>query len=180
MGEDASQERRRCAIAVTIEQLIDRYQDLVFSVCYRMVNNYFQAQDLAQETFLAAYLALDRFDGRNEKAWLCRIAANKCTDYLRRQRMQVLPDGEEVMLALPDEAPDPERKVLEEEVQEEVRLACTALKEPYRSAALAYFVEEMSFGEIAEATGQNLKTVQTRVYRAKTLLKKKIRKEQIE
>lgn len=84
------------------------------------------------------------------------------------------------MLALPDEAPDPERKVLEEEVQEEVRLACTALKEPYRSAALAYFVEEMSFGEIAEATGQNLKTVQTRVYRAKTLLKKKIRKEQIE
>lgn len=175
MSEDASQERRRSTIAATIEQLIDRYQDLVFSVCYRMVNNYFQAQDLAQETFLAAYLALDQFDGANEKAWLCRIAANKCTDYLRRQRMQVLPDGEWAMLTLPDEAPDPERKV-----QEEVRLACAGLKEPYRSAALAYFVEEMSFGEIAAQTGQNLKTVQTRVYRAKALLKKKIRKEQIQ
>lgn len=177
--KDASEERGRPTIAITIEQLIDRYQDLVFSVCYRMVNNYFEAQDLAQETFLSAYLALDRFDGAHEKAWLCRIAANKCTDYLRRQRMQLVPDGEEAMLALPDEAPDPERQVLEDEVQEELKAACETLKEPYRTAALRYFVEEMSFGEIAEQTGQNVKTVQTRIYRAKAQLKKLLGKERV-
>lgn len=177
--KDASEERGRPTIAITIEQLIDRYQDLVFSVCYRMVNNYFEAQDLAQETFLSAYLALDRFDGAHEKAWLCRIAANKCTDYLRRQRMQFVPDGEEAMLALPDEAPDPERQVLEDEVQEELKAACETLKEPYRTAALRYFVEEMSFGEIAEQTGQNVKTVQTRIYRAKAQLKKLLGKERV-
>ena len=177
--KDASEERGRPTIATTIEQLIDRYQDLVFSVCYRMVNNYFEAQDLAQETFLSAYLALDRFDGAHEKAWLCRIAANKCTDYLRRQRMQLVPDGEEAMLALPDEAPDPERQVLEDEVQEELKTACETLKEPYRAAALSYFVEEMSFGEIAEQTEQNVKTVQTRIYRAKAQLKKLLGKERV-
>ena len=162
-----------------MEQLVDRYQDLVFTLCYRMVGNYFEAQDLTQETFLSAWRALERFDGQHEKAWLCRIAANKCTDYLRRKKLQLLPEGEEALLLVPDETPDPERQVLESEVQEELQSACETLKEPYRSAALAYFVEERSFQEIAQDTGQNLKTVQTRVYRARAQLKKLLGKERV-
>lgn len=144
-----------------------------------MVGNYFEAQDLAQETFLSAWRALDRFDGQHEKAWLCRIAANKCTDFLRRKKLQVLPEGEEALLLLPDDTPDPERQVLESEVEKELRCACEGLKEPYRSTAIAYFVEERSFQEIADDTGQNLKTVQTRVYRAKAMLKQLLRKERV-
>lgn len=151
----------------------------MFTLCYRMVGNYFEAQDLTQEAFLSAWSALDRFDGRHEKAWLCRIAANKCTDFLRRRRLQLVPDGEEALPYVPDTAPDPERQVLESEVQEELKAACETLKEPYRSTALRYFVEERSFQEIAGETGENLKTVQTRVYRAKTQLRKRIRKEQV-
>ena len=151
----------------------------MFTICYRMVGNYFEAQDLAQETFLSAWRALDRFDGQHEKAWLCRIAANKCTDFLRRKKLQVLPEGEEALLLLPDDTPDPERQVLESEVEKELRCACEGLKEPYRSTAIAYFVEERSFQEIADDTGQNLKTVQTRVYRAKAMLKQLLRKERV-
>ncbi|MBR1781081.1 MAG: sigma-70 family RNA polymerase sigma factor [Oscillospiraceae bacterium] len=154
--------------------MIDRWQDLVFTVCYRMVDDYCEAQDLTQETFLAAWRALDRFDGANEKAWLCRIAANKCTDALRRRRLRLVQDGEEALPFVPDPAPDPERRVLEAEVHESLHAACLALKEPYRSTALAYFVEERSFQEIARATGENLKTVQTRVYRAKAQLQKSL------
>ena len=62
---------------------------------------------------------------------------------------------------------------------DQLRAACEALKEPYRSTALLYFVRERSFQEIADDTGQNLKTVQTRVYRAKAQLKKMIRREQV-
>lgn len=164
---------------ITLEQLVDRYQDLVFSLCYRMVGNYCEAQDLTQETFLAAWRALERFDGQYEKAWLCRIAANKCTDFLRRRQLQLVPDGEEAMLTVPDTAPDPERRVVESDVLDQLRAACEALKEPYRSTALLYFVRERSFQEIADDTGQNLKTVQTRVYRAKAQLKKMIRREQV-
>lgn len=151
----------------------------MFTLCYRMVGSYFEAQDLTQETFLSAWTALDRFDGQHEKAWLCRIAANKCTDFLRRRKLQLVPDGEEALPFVPDSAPDPERQVLDQEVQEELQSACETLKEPYRSTALLYFVEERSFQEIAQDTGQNLKTVQTRVYRAKAQLKKLIRKEQV-
>ena len=74
---------------------------------------------------------------------------------------------------------DPERRVVESDVLDQLRAACEALKEPYRSTALLYFVRERSFQEIADDTGQNLKTVQTRVYRAKAQLKKMIRREQV-
>ena len=109
---------------ITLEQLVDRYQDLVFTLCYRMVGNYCEAQDLTQETFLAAWRALERFDGQYEKAWLCRIAANKCTDFLRRRQLQLVPDGEEAMLTVPDAAPDPERRVVESDVLDQLRAAC--------------------------------------------------------
>lgn len=180
--EDASQGEEAADInqKVTLELLVDRYQDLVFTLCYRMVGSYFEAQDLTQDTFLSAWNALDRFDGAHEKAWLCRIAANKCTDFLRKRRLQLAPDGEEAMLYLPDPTPDPERQILEGEVIEELSAACETLREPYRSTALAYFVEEKTFQEIAQDTGQNLKTIQTRVYRAKAQLKKLLRKEQVQ
>ena len=55
------------------------YKNLIFSLCLRMTGDYFTAEDLTQDTFLAAYEHLSSFDGRQEKAWLCRIAANRCT-----------------------------------------------------------------------------------------------------
>ncbi len=61
-----------------LKELMDGYSKLVFSICYRLTNDYFTAEDLTQETFLSAYSSLDRFDGRNERAWLSRIATNKC------------------------------------------------------------------------------------------------------
>ena len=51
-----------------ISELMDRYQNLILSVCYKMTGDYFAAQDLTQETFLSAYRNLERFDGGNEKA----------------------------------------------------------------------------------------------------------------
>ena len=63
-----------------LEALIDRYQNLIFSICYKMTADYFASEDLAQETFLSAYEKYTSFDGRNEKAWICRIAVNKCLD----------------------------------------------------------------------------------------------------
>lgn len=68
----------------TLERLIRQYQNLIYSICYRLTGDYFDAEDLAQDTFLSAYKNLDHFDGANERAWLCRIATNKCIDYLKR------------------------------------------------------------------------------------------------
>lgn len=67
-------------------RLIDAYQNLVFSICLKMTGDYFTAQDLAQETFISAYRHWEDFDGQSEKAWLCRIAGNKCIDYLKEAK----------------------------------------------------------------------------------------------
>lgn len=66
-----------------LSALIDSYQHLVFSICYKMTSDYFASEDLTQETFLSAYNHLKDFDGMYEKAWLCRIATNKCLDYMQ-------------------------------------------------------------------------------------------------
>ena len=63
--------------------MIDQYDKLIFSICYKLTGDYFMAEDLMQETFLTAYQKYNTFDGNNEKAWLSRIAANKSIDYLR-------------------------------------------------------------------------------------------------
>ena len=76
-------------------RLIEQYQNLVFSICLKMTGDYFTAEDLAQDTFIAVYKNFDRFDGNNEKTWICRIATNKCIDYLKAAaRKEVALDDE--------------------------------------------------------------------------------------
>ena len=150
----------------------------MFTLCYRMVGNYFEAQDLTQETFLSAWSALDRFDGQHEKAWLCRIAANKCTDFLRRHGCSWCPTERR---PCPGSQTPPGSGAAGAGTGGSGG-AAVCLRNTERAlppTALLYFVEERSFQEIADNTGQNLKTVQTRVYRAKAQLKKLIRKEQV-
>ena len=64
-------------------ELMNQYKNLVFSVCLKMTGDYFAAEDITQETFISAYQHLKDFDGNSKKSWLCRIASNKCIDYMR-------------------------------------------------------------------------------------------------
>lgn len=75
--------------------MIDNYQNLVFSICYKITGNYFDAEDMTQETFLSAYRHFSQFDGANEKAWICRIATNKCIDLKRKSSHNQIPMEEE-------------------------------------------------------------------------------------
>lgn len=153
---------------------MERYRNLVFSICVKMTGDYFAAEDLSQETFLSAYRRWGAFDGADGKAWIARIAANKCTDYLRSAaRRSIAADPEE----LPEqEAPgaDPQQWYITREVQTQVRNACQELPPKYAAAATAFYLENSTAREIAEGTGENLKTVQTRIQRAKTMLRKKL------
>lgn len=153
--------------------LLSDYQNLIFSLCYQMTQNYFEAEDLAQETFVAAYEHLDSFDGQHEKAWLCRIAMNKCLDFQRKNRRGAIPQDENVFLELAD-GENVENKVLAE-----LQKACESLKPPYRDIAVAYFCQEKSPEEIATEQNKNIKTVQTQIYRARARLQKIYGKEQM-
>ena len=74
---------------------MNQYGNLVFSICLKTTGDYFASEDLAQETFIAAYKAYDSFDGSNEKAWICRIAGNKSIDYLRSAERRSVPTADE-------------------------------------------------------------------------------------
>ena len=159
-------------------RLLKQYQNLVFSVCLKLTGDYFVAEDLTQETFLSAYRHMREFDGQAEKAWLCRIASNKCVDYLRSSARRVVPVAEKDMPELADVSQEePLGRVLNQELLAELNAACEALKPPYREVAIAYFAEGKTAGEIAAEIGTGIGTVKTRIYRAREMLKKTIGKE---
>ncbi|MDE6897551.1 MAG: RNA polymerase sigma factor, partial [Lachnospiraceae bacterium] len=107
--------------------LLTRYEKLVYTLCYRMTNNLFDAQDLTQDTFLSAYQRLPDFDGEHERAWICRIAVNKCLDHQKSAARRIQPAEEETFSALPDQNADPETACLLEESRKEVLALCRQL-----------------------------------------------------
>ena len=160
-----------------LSALIDSYQHLVFSICYKMTSDYFASEDLTQDTFLSAYDHLKDFDGRHEKAWLCRIATNKCLDYLQSAGRRSIPTEDVGLDETGSSGETPESICLEEEVRETLLARCMALKPPYDEIAKAYYYDEMDAAEIAAQRGMKLKTVQTQVYRARAMLRKLYGKE---
>ena len=155
-----------------LTKMIEQYQNLVFSVCIKLTQDYFTAEDLTQETFLSAYRHLEQFDGANEKAWLCRIASNKCIDYMRQAERRSLPAEEEMLNLQPSKEGLPETSYLQKTVFTELKRKCGNLSPPYDRVATMYFVEEKSAAEIATLMKMKLKTVQTQIYRARALLRR--------
>ncbi len=161
-----------------------------------MTADYFASEDLAQETFLSAFRHMNEFDGRYEKAWICRIATNKCLDYLQSAGRRSIPTAD---LGLEDGRPPdrgrpagtdagysqenaavhqtPESICLEKEVRETLLERCRSLKPPYDEIAKAYYYDEMNAGEIARVRGVKKKTIQTQIYRARSMLRRMYEKE---
>lgn len=152
--------------------MVDTYQNLVFSVCYKVTGDYFAAEDLTQETFLSAYKALDTFEGSNEKAWLCRIATNKSIDYLRSAGRKAVPTEDIFFEQQSQDGESPEDICLEKEVKERLLAYCRKLKPPYDEIAKSVYYDEKKADEIAKERNEKIKTVQTQIYRARDMLRK--------
>ena len=159
-------------------ELMSTYKDLVFSVCLKLTGDYFAAEDITQETFISAFDHINEFDGRNEKAWLCRIASNRCIDYLRAaERRAVATPDDELPQTQALSRDGPFEQYVAADIMKRFSDSCDKLAEPYRTPAKLHFEEELTAKEISTRTGEPLKTVQSHIYRAREMLKKKIRKE---
>jgi len=160
-------------------RLINQYQNLVFSVCLKLTGDYFTSEDITQDTFITAYQHWDEFDGTSEKAWICRIAANKCIDWQRAAARRNIAMAPEEMPEEVSVSNEPLGEILNKEIIERFEACLNSLDEPYRSVATKHFLRGKTAKEISEDTGIGLKTVQTQIYRAKEMLKKAIRKEEL-
>lgn len=161
-----------------LSEMIDIYGKLVFSICYKITEDYFTAEDLAQETFLTAFQKYDTFDGNNEKAWICRIATNKSIDYVRSAVRKGIPSEDIFFTSVAESRHGPEELCMEKEIKRELEMRCKGLKPPYDEIARAYYIKEMSAGEIARERQVNVKTIQTQIYRARDMLRKIYEKEE--
>lgn len=159
-------------------RLVNQYQNLIFSICLKLTGDYFASEDLTQDTFISAFKYIDSFDGQSEKAWICRIASNKAIDYLKAAKRREVPalqedmEGEKLTGDL-----DPLQKVLNREVMEEMKERCQSLKPPYGEVATEHFIRGKTAKEIADQSGVSINTIQTRLYRAREMLKTSMKKE---
>ncbi|MFN0018231.1 MAG: RNA polymerase sigma factor [Pirellulaceae bacterium] len=143
--------------------LVERFRGQVFGLCYRMLGQRQDAEDVAQETFVRVLKNLHRWDaGRDFEPWLLAIAGNRCRTALstrkRRPPAEILPD--QVSDGLPD-------MQAAKNLAEEVTLALTGIRDDYRQAFVLFHEQELSYGEIAEAMNVPLGTVKTWVHRAR-------------
>lgn len=152
--------------------LFRRHGPVVYSFLLRFTGNAALAEDLTQETFLAAYRHLDDFRPSRAHAgqaatlrpWLCRVAHNLAVSHLRRRSSGEVPSGGGTPWAVPPDCPE-EAAMYHEELAE-VRRAVTALPPAYREPVLLYYSAELSYAEIASVLSLPVGTVATRLRRA--------------
>lgn len=154
-------------------ELVEQYERFVFTICYQLVRDYQEAQNLAQDTFVSAFGHIDSVSEDNLKAWLARIASNKSKDFLKsayRRKVSVSEDMSELDIVRSEYSP--ERLYIDGEGAETIRQTILELKEPYHKVSVLFFLEEKSIDEIAQELGRPKKTVQTQLYRARSKLQK--------
>ena len=156
--------------------MVQKYQALVYTVCHQLVPDVQEAQDLTQETFLAAWRAIHRCPSGFEKQWLARIASNKAKDYLRSAWVRRVNTPGDDVLALEGAPPgsEPEAQVLEALGEEELTQRILALREPYKTPCRLMLLEQHTAAEAARLCGRPQKTVEAQVFRAKKMLAQQI------
>lgn len=157
-------------------QLMRRHKPALYGFVRRYVGDPDAAVDVVQETFVAAWRALARFDGRRPFAvWLRAIALNKCRDRARRLTVRRLILGEAddqsaEAQAQPDPDPVGEARLIPIERRTELQAVINRLPAKLKEPLLLTVFDELTQQEAADLLGVTVKTIETRVYRARQRL----------
>ncbi len=158
-------------------QLVLTYQQDVYNVTYRILHAPQAAEDITQETFIAAYKALNQFRGGNFKAWLLRIGTNRCYDALRRHKrrpqssLDELTEQNDAPAFLESKADSPEKIQERSDMENAIVVCLDDLPDDQRIVTVLSDVEGYSYKEIAEIAAVSLGTVKSRLNRARLKLR---------
>ncbi|MBN1934813.1 MAG: sigma-70 family RNA polymerase sigma factor [Anaerolineae bacterium] len=159
-------------------QLVVHYQTIIYNVAYRILGDVDAAADAAQEAFISAYKAIDRFRGGSFKGWLMRIATNACYDQLRVKKRRPTAPLDAVLYTDPEETrlqgereQRPEEYVDQQELGDLIQRGLNTLPPEQRAVLILSDIQEMQYDEIAEALGVSLGTVKSRLNRARGKLR---------
>jgi RNA polymerase sigma factor (sigma-70 family) len=163
--------------------LMQRYRHGIYVMIYQMIKNREETEDLVQETFMKAFNALRYYDNHFAfSTWLYKIAYNNCIDAVRKRKLRTMPldrpirhsDGESLQ-DIRDDSTSPEGEYLFSEKRRTIQEAVDGLPEIYREVIRLRHQEERSYEEISGLLGLPIGTVKARIFRAREVLKKKLR-----
>lgn len=153
--------------------IVERYQTQLYRTAYYYTQNVEDARDLTQEIFIKAYNNLEKFKhGSAFSTWLYRLAVNHCIDWKRKKK----PDYEESISLdkLANKQAGPEELLLHQEMASEIHKLVRSLPERYRTIFILYYFEGLNPQQIAEILSISKRTVETRLYRGRKIMKNKI------
>lgn len=162
-------------------RLVRAYERQVYNVALRVVGNADLAEDVTQDTFLLAYKSLHQFRGGIFRAWLLRIATNRCYDELRRRQRRpansfdVLGFEPQVEWSTLPESEDPQERAERLELARALQGALRELPDDQRVVVVLSDVQGYSYDEIAQITGVSLGTVKSRLSRGRGRLREILR-----
>jgi RNA polymerase sigma-70 factor (ECF subfamily) len=167
------------------EPAVRSYKDKIFHYVCRLTGDVEEAEDITQEVFVRAYRSRETFRGEcSYMTWLHRIAINLCIDRARDRQRRV---DDAVSLDAPldsDDAPgwepsdwshDPCRELERAELRERVQQSLGTLPDKLRNVVVLYFMQDLSYEEIAATMECSVGTVKSRLFNAKARLARKLR-----
>jgi RNA polymerase sigma-70 factor (ECF subfamily) len=167
------------------EALVDRYRNKILNYVARYSGSTADAEDLTQEVFIKAYLAIKKFRGQcSFQTWLFQIASNVCVDRFRRVRRDrvaysldepVSTEDGEVEREIPDWSGDPESVAESRELQALVQKTLMTLSDKLRAVIVMHDLEGLRYEEIAEVLQIPIGTVKSRLFNARVELRNRLR-----
>lgn len=154
------------------ELLVNKYQDAVYNVIYRMLQQRAEAEELAQDVFVKAYVKLESFNYKSKFfSWIYRIAINTAISHQKKSKR----------FLHPEQMPEPAGANQEDEMMFNEQHAILdhvigTLNEKYRSVIVLHYFEQLSYAEMAEVLQLPEKKIKSRLYDARRMLYKKLEK----
>lgn len=154
-------------------ELVRRHQGVVYGLAYHQLANFADAEDVAQQAFICAYLHLHELrEAARFSAWLRRIVANECRMWQRRRRESIGLEGLDSSTFVADQVP--ESDIVRRELQEHVRKAIQRLTPANRLAVTLYYLDGQSCEEVASFLDVPAGVVRTRLHRARNQLREEM------
>lgn len=152
--------------------LVEKYRNHLFRTVFSVLKDQKEAEDATQEVFIKIYTSLPKYENQGFKTWLTRIAINHAIDVKRKQQRRREDVMEEMELQIESpESNNVELEVIKRERQKLVQSRLKEVPENYRDVIYGFYIEEKSYQEIASEQNVQVKTIETKLYRARLWIK---------
>jgi RNA polymerase sigma-70 factor (ECF subfamily) len=146
-----------------MRELVERFQGDVFGLCYRLLGDRHEAEDVAQEVFLRVFRSLHRWDAaRALKPWIVGITINRCRTFLAKRSRRPIPSA-----SLHEHADQHFGADDSQELLGEIHLALTGLRPEFRDVFILFHEQGLPYEEIAQAMERPVGTIKTWLHRAR-------------